>query len=114
MLLGRPACLAARTSSPLLETMGLISVTRYQVGRVITILSSGKSTAPMTGKLHWSVRGVVRRQSRPPIISTNPETSGTYRGPVPENQRVYRDPCQYCGARADVGCHHSPHAAVSL
>lgn len=31
-----------------------------------------------------------------------------YRGPVPEAQRVERDPCPWCAVRRDVGCRHFP------
>jgi hypothetical protein len=88
----------------LLEAMGKITVTRYHSGRVITIIETGKSTAPIPGKLHWSVRGVTK--SKPAARVDGQLMSSVYRGPAPEHQRVNRDPCPCCGVRRDVGCGH--------
>jgi hypothetical protein len=38
------------------------------------------------------------------------DENGEHRGPVPEQLRVNRDPCGWCGVRADIGCSH-PRAA---
>lgn len=101
----------------LLETMGLIAVERFGCGRVVTILSTGKATQPMSGRAHWSQRGVVRaaRRARPEASATDEakrERTHNYRGPIPEHQRVDRDPCPLCGVRADVGCAHQVRAAA--
>jgi len=92
----------------LLEQRGLITVKRFAMGRVVTIVATGHSTAPITGQRHWSERGVVRAQ--PPLRATSdkpPEPIRVFRGDVAASRIVDRDPCPCCGTRRDVGCSHS-------
>lgn len=60
--------------------------------------------ALITGK---GPRGFLWRSSQG-ATTTKPhavETSRAYEAKV-DSLRVYRDPCTYCGTRADFGCKH--------
>jgi hypothetical protein len=78
-----------------LQLKGLLLVEQTPKGRRITIVSTGKST------------GV--RNRRPSLQGVSVDHG--YRGPVPEQQRVDREPCGFCGVRADHGCRHQRMAA---
>jgi hypothetical protein len=77
-----------------LEARGFIRVERGTSWRRITIVATGQT--------------ICSRLDRPP--QQNVVDQG-YRGPVPEHLRVNREPCGFCGVRADVGCHHQRMAA---
>ena len=85
----------------LLETMGLITVRRGGMNRSLTIASTGKSTAPITGPAHWRERKLGRVYPRPP----KPRPGD---GEPISAIRVDRDPCGFCGTRRDIGCRHHP------
>lgn len=87
-----------------LEARGLISVTRFQTGREVTIVATGKSTARMGGtrKAHWRDRGVVRK-----VAHVATETARVRPDDEHLPAAVFRDPCPRCGTRGDVGCGHS-------
>jgi hypothetical protein len=73
---------------------GLISNKRVPAGRVVTILSTGRSTAP----------------GQSPDKRDYMDGTGAA-DHKPEPVRVNRDPCPLCAVRADIGCRHSRAAA---
>lgn len=82
-----------------LEKRGAITVMRFNASRIITVTSTGKSTGGAPGTIHWTrTDGSPRADVQPqreaaPVVRSEPE-------PV----RINRDPCTFCGIRADVGC----------
>lgn len=89
-----------------LAEAGYIRLQRFSASRIVTIVATGKSTAPIDGTPHWSTDG----GKRPP-----PRSGGTVRNYVrpPADDadtlpRVDRDPCPRCGVRRDAvpGCGH--------
>lgn len=74
-----------------LERAGKIVVHRQTTGRRIRIVGTGKATA-------WRL-GHVDCVERP--------LEHGFRGPVPEELRVDRDPCPRCNVRRDIGCEHT-------
>lgn len=73
-----------------LRRAGLVLVNRRGNGRVVTILETGETTVEPPPV----IRGRIEKE---PIISHD----------VSHLPRVSRDPCGFCGVRADVGCRHS-------
>lgn len=77
-----------------LEDRGLISVKRHINSRIVTIVGTGRSTAPgvAPGKRNHADGAAGADDKAQPV-------------------RVDRNPCTYCGVRGDIGCRHS-HAAA--
>lgn len=73
----------------LLQRRGSIEIFSLPSRRVIFIVATGKFTA---------------KTATPRPLHT---PDNVFRGPVPEAQRVDRDPCCRCGVRADIGCAHN-------
>ena len=72
----------------------MITIKRNGLDRVITIVSTGKSTAEANVEVfaskqekHLAARARIWEQERGTMI-------------------VSRDPCRRCGVRGDVGCEH--------
>lgn len=92
-----------------LEQLGVIRVTRFARGREVEIVGTALRTAPISHKRHWRdqperpKRTYVRRVALP-----DDEVGAHFRGDVPLDRLVDRDPCWKCGVRADVGCRHRP------
>lgn len=82
-----------------LEADGLIVVERNAYIRRVTICATGA----MTG---WSILKLGRPRNQASSLRRGKEDGDSFRGAVPEHQRVDREPCAYCGVRADVGCRH--------
>lgn len=83
-----------------LEKRGLIRVMRGACNRVVVITATGKRTAGEVTTPHWSERGVIKSKPKVHTASEQPEAE-------PEQLSVvHRDPCPWCGVRADVGCQH--------
>lgn len=72
-----------------LRNAGLIQSRRIKVGRVVTLLETGESTCGKT-----KAPRLVEKAAIDSIDVTG----------LP---RVNRDPCGFCGVRADIGCRHS-------
>lgn len=89
-----------------LERKGLIEVARSNSFRVVTVLSSGDRTAGEITNQHWRDRGPsVTRRQRP--YKKRFGINYDAKADLPESfEPVDRDPCFYCGTRADVGCRH--------
>lgn len=90
-----------------LETDGLIVVERTGNRRRVTIVATGASTA-------WT----EYYRGRPRLIAgvAGPGDSARpiegFRGDLPPERYLHRDPCPRCGVRADVGCRHSVRMAA--
>jgi hypothetical protein len=90
-----------------LQQMGIIRLERFARGREVEIVATGAKTAPVGRKLHWRQstdgpkRNYVRRVALP-----DDDDGRQFRGDLPIDRYVDRDPCWRCGARADVGCRH--------
>ncbi len=90
----------ASTLVTALERRGIIQVIRYTASRVAIIPAEGLRTAGGGGTLHWSSRGIT--PIRPDAGECRLPTA-----PVPDRYVVTdRDPCFFCGVRADKGCAH--------
>lgn len=74
----------------------MIEVESFANARRVTIRASGKKTAPITENPRW------KRELTGRVEINDNEI---------EHLRVDRDPCGFCGVRADVGCRHSRRAA---
>ena len=90
-----------------IQAAGLIRIERGQSARIVTILASGKRTAGEPGRIHWrhrpenKERRYVKYGGGRPRRRVDRETAiGTLPPKIP------RDPCFYCGVRADIGCAH--------
>lgn len=83
-----------------LEKRGLIRVMRGACSRVVIITATGKRTAGEITTPHWSERGVIKSKPKPFPVNAQDEV-----GPG-QVSVVHRDPCPWCGVRADVGCRH--------
>ncbi len=99
-----------------LEKRGLIKVERYSHSRRVTIIETGQSTARCSGNIHWSSRGIVRGPARTAEQAKRPERlaraeAHMFRGDLPADRYVDRDPCGFCGVRGDIGCVHNRRAA---
>lgn len=68
---------------------GLITVRRINVGRVVTLVETGESTCA--------------KSKAPRLV----EKAAIDSIDVSHMPRVNRDPCGFCGVRADIGCRHS-------
>lgn len=100
----RPAEILAK-----LEKAGLIKVERFSRSRIVTIIATGKRTAgEQKARKHWRVSGAVnpgaytynspRRKAGIHVTDPRPDMeTATF---------VHRDPCPFCGVRADIGCAH--------
>jgi len=82
-----------------LQADGLIGVERDAYLRRATICATGQMTA-------WSISKRGRPVGRVSDLRRGNAEPDVFRGAVPEHQRVDREPCAYCGVRADVGCRH--------
>ncbi len=91
-----------------LEERGVVTVQRFTNSRVITITSTGKSTAGAAGTAHWTDENAAAGADDQPQGDAAPVARAK-----PEPLRLDRDPCTFCGVRADVGCRHS-RAALRL
>lgn len=94
-----------------LEKRGLISVTRYGVGRDVSLPALGLSCAPWQGnrEIHWRHRPGHIRIAHNPVPRAKSIAAEEDR--VDEDHlppAVYRDPCPRCGTRMDIGCGHQP------
>jgi hypothetical protein len=91
-----------------LEHLGIISVTRFSHGREVEILGTGQRTAAMATikREQRQLRSAGRGQWGRPDIDD--DGLDIFRGDVPLDQYVDRDPCPRCAVRADVGCKHRP------
>ena len=74
-----------------LELRGLIEVQRGHKSRVVKVIATGKCTIDDATKDSHRRAFVGPAQSNPPY---------------PLDQYVQRDPCWFCGVRADAGCKH--------
>lgn len=72
-----------------LRATGLIETRRIKVGRIVTLVETGEQTCGKTK--------APRLVEKAAIDSI--DVSGM--------ARVNRDPCGFCGVRADIGCRHS-------
>ena len=100
------------TSSPVkvlerLVDRRLIEVRRFQNAREVTILASGKSTAPAANRSpHWRDRPGV---DRPPTKRAGRVVEAPALTLIADDNlpaAVDRDPCPRCGTRRDIGCDH--------
>lgn len=94
-----------------IQAAGLIRIERGRTSRIVTILASGKRTAGEPGQAHWrhrpgsEKRRSIRNGDGRPRKRTEREAAP---GALPA--RIAREPCFYCGVRADIGCVHRPRA----
>ncbi|AYJ87645.1 hypothetical protein D3Y57_19100 [Sphingomonas paeninsulae] len=91
----------------LLEAIGLITVERGSCRRMVTIVATGKSTAPVVSKIRaygTSASPKPHNRKRRPLEYAEPVR-------VDPSRIVDRDPCTYCGTRSDHGCIHNRRAA---
>jgi len=91
-----------------LEREGFLRVTRYQNSRQVYVRSVDASTAPVRNpQPHWRERpDHVKRAHRPRrTAEVKALTAPLVEEVLPP--RVDRDPCGWCGVRADIGCRHS-------
>ncbi|SDC30433.1 hypothetical protein SAMN05444678_102249 [Sphingomonas sp. YR710] len=88
-----------------LADAGYIRLQRFSASRVVTIVATGKSTAPIAGTPHWSTDGGKWPPGRSvaPVHRHVPPPSD-----IDGRPRVNRDPCPRCGVRRDAvpGCGH--------
>lgn len=84
-----------------LERKGLIKVQRGNSMRVVTIVATGKRTAGEITKPHWRLRDKAAPCEESPRRERREQPV-----PIPalrdDPPRVHRDPCFFCGARADA------------
>lgn len=92
------ALIGARSPSTVQDSLrrlrraGVIEVRTVKGRRVVQITETGEETAePETGSIR------IAHDPEPPIN-------------VSHMSRVNRDPCGFCGVRADIGCRHSVQA----
>lgn len=82
-----------------LERRGLVTVQRFNNSRVVTITSTGQSTAGP------SVPGRWVRDNHAVRPDQQPQSHDAFAVvPQPQAQRVNREPCTFCGTRTDIGC----------
>lgn len=87
-----------------LEARGAITVKRYRSSRVVTIVSTGQSTAsalPPSPPLHADGAAGADHQSQ------GDASARTKAQPL----GIDREPCRLCGVRGDIGCRHTRRAA---
>ena len=90
-----------------IQAAGLIRIERGATARIVTILANGKRTAGELGNLHWRYRPENKVRRHVKYGEGRPRRGAerdAARGALPS--RIDRDPCFYCGVRADVGCRH--------
>lgn len=106
-----PSVAVSSNAVSLLETIGLITVIRATSSRQVTIVATGKSTAPVASKVR--VYGVGTRPAPVKtayVRKTRPEDYKPVEV-VDPSRIVDRDPCVCCGTRRDIGCIHTRIAA---
>lgn len=77
-----------------LEDRGDVTVQRFINTRIITITSTGQSTAAVPVNLSQPRRDRSAREDYQPEHATAPA------------DRIKRDPCPLCGVRGDIDCSH--------
>lgn len=87
-----------------LETQGAVTVKRFRTSRIVTIASTGKSTAAALPPAH---------------ADDAAGTDGQAQGDAALRPRLKplsadREPCRLCGVRGDIGCRHSRRAAPAF
>lgn len=114
-----------------LQDGGWITVTRFQAGREVTVMATGRTTHwPHARTPHWretarvAVASEAPRASSPKRIAGAASAEGSTddvasRGPVRHPPlaglvRIDRDPCFRCGVRADIGCVHQPASLAEI
>lgn len=90
-----------------LEQSGLIKVERFAVHRIVTIVATGERTAGKPGKPHWRDRDAATVTQKKAQTNAAKAIATPALAPKPEPVRVDREPCTWCGVRADVGCKHN-------
>lgn len=93
-----------------LEADGLIIVHRKGPFRRAVIAATGKETEWSRSIGRPKHSGRPSRQRR--IDGVDIQLVG-FRGDLPPERYVVRDPCTYCGVRRDVGCEHYPSERVA-
>lgn len=89
-----------------LEALGEVTVERFSNTRIVTIRSTGKSTAGIPGG--WKRTCSHRVNADRPARADNQPQGDTARVLTkPEPLSVNRDPCPCCGIRGDIGCRHT-------
>lgn len=78
-----------------LRDAGLIETRRIKVGRIVTLVETGEQTCGKT--------------KAPRLVEKAAIDSIDVSGMV----RVNRDPCGFCGVRADFGCRHNTWSAAA-
>ncbi len=90
-----------------LEARGEVTVVRFRDSRVVTITATGESTAAALPPTSLNADAAAGADDQPQGNAASVARA------KPEPLRVDRDPCTFCGVRADIGCRHS-RAALRL
>lgn len=98
-----------------LARRGVIEVERFVNSRIVTIVSSGLRTAGAPGTPIRRAGNVPVGIDRQPQSAPRASQAAGIPAAEPELVRVDREPCTWCGTRADIGCKHNraPVAAPS-
>lgn len=86
----------------------LVEISRELTNRPFTsVLCIAGSDMPrkVARAMERRLQELDRGNAPPPVI----QTRQTREAIDIASRRVDRDPCAYCGVRADVGCKHNPH-----
>lgn len=86
-----------------LREAGLITVVSHGGYRRVIINETGKST-------DWTTR--PKRYVKRVEADAGRVLSGIFRGDLPPERYLHRDPCFCCGVRGDVGCRHNRRIAA--
>lgn len=88
-----------------LRDMGFIAIASRGGYRRVTICETGQST-------DWTARPKRYVKRSQPVFREGREMVGSFRGDLPADRYVDRNPCGFCGVRGDVGCRHSQRVAA--
>lgn len=103
--IGAPDAYVISSALARFRDIGLIALVSRGGYRYITVAATGKST-------DWTTRPrrYVKRAERTADRGTRPE--GVFRGDLPVDRYIDRNPCGFCGVRADIGCRHNRRLAA--
>lgn len=95
-----------------LEALGEVTVERFSNTRIVSIRSTGKSTAGIPGG--WRTCGHRVNADRPARPDKQPQGESARVIAKPEPVSIDREPCRLCGVRGDIGCRHSRQSAPQI
>lgn len=96
----------------LLEERGAITVKRASCSRIITVVSTGKSTGGKLTKIRTYGKGSrppvdpLKRKQHPRRHLADHSAGHVYGPPLPADMPLERTSCPRCGVRSDIGCRH--------